>query len=489
MKQICLFILCSFLITQSCIHETKETKPNILLIVTDHWRNDWMGCIDGTNLKTPNIDQLASEGLLFTQAICNSPQCGPSRVSFASGCYAGRMGVYENNAGVFPSEVLDFDNTQRSIYYALRENGYRVGTVGKLDLTKGAGVPQKLASGFYDDIGFDDPYDWNISSGKYLKQLFPETDLYERLEKVGYQTTGKFPLDEKYFFDNLVGDKALTMIKEYNRGDKPWFLQINFHAPHPPWNAPESYLEKYTEVELPAHINQMPENKPPSVDSLAKRFMNGVTAEDISVSKQHFAAKMTLVDDWIGKYMLFMREQGIEENTVIIFTSDHGEMMYDHGLRYKEQMYEGAVRVPLIIKAKNVAIGQKSKALAELVDLYPTIMDFAGISTKDEDIDGISLSRVLLEPSLKHKDYQFSEFTSQLEWPYAVKRMVYDGKYKLIDTNGFLELYNLAEDPEELHNYADKNEEIVNNLLAVMNNYSKKSIPPQYLPNSSPWRK
>ena len=482
-NRIGLLIFCCLFISRHGFSQTKKKQPNILLIVADHWRNDWIGCIDDSDLKTPNVDKLANEGVLFTQAICNSPQCAPSRASMAAGCYAGRLGVYQNNTGVFPSKVLGFKKAQRSIYSALRENGYRVGTVGKLDLTKGAELNKDESAKFYYDIGFDDPFEWVAYDNKYLKKLYPETGLFEKYEKYGHLRTGKYPLDEKYFFDNVVGDKAFSMMKGYNRNDKPWFLQINFHAPHPPWNAPESYLKRYKGATLPAHINHMAENKPPNViTKAAKKKSEEITDEGILEIKQHYAAKMAVIDDWIGKYLSWMKVQGIDENTIIIFTSDHGEMMFDHGLTSKEQMYEGSVRVPLIITGKNVAKGQKSHALAELVDLYPTIMDFAGVSIKGEDIDGISLSKTLQNPDLKHKEYQYSEFLAKNEWPYAAIRMVYNGNFKLIENYGFKELYNLEEDPKELNNCAKQYPDVVDKLLNYMNEYSKKSIPPQYLP-------
>jgi arylsulfatase A-like enzyme len=200
---------------------------------------------------------------------------------------------------------------------------------------------------------------------------------------------------------------------------------------------------------------------------------------EVTISiQQHYAAMVTMVDEWIGKVVATLKKNEQYGNTVILFASDHGEMLGDFGLFSKTYMYEGSVRVPLIVSGPGVTARGRSAALAELVDLYPTILDLAGCAYERERLDGISLAPILTGTSKGHKVDQFSEWGGVEAPPYARRRMLFDGRYKLIDTLGFKELYDLDADPKESSNVAQKNVSIVAKLETAMQGYSQKALPP-----------
>jgi len=179
------------------------------------------------------------------------------------------------------------------------------------------------------------------------------------------------------------------------------------------------------------------------------------------------------------------QKNGQFENTVILFASDHGEMLGDFNLFSKTYMYEGSVRVPLIASGPGISARGRSAALAELVDLYPTILDLAGCSYDRDRLDGFSLAPILSSKSHEHKPYQYSEWGGVEPPPYARRRMVFDGRYKLINTLGFKELYDLDADPKESSNAAQKNLGIVVKLQTVMDGYGRKALPPLRLGRGS----
>jgi choline-sulfatase len=206
--------------------------------------------------------------------------------------------------------------------------------------------------------------------------------------------------------------------------------------------------------------------KPAWVSKKREKCSRGMGAGDLNKIKQHYAGMITLIDDWIGKMLKILDERGLRENTAIIFCTDHGEMLGEHGLFTKSCMYEGALRVPFIIAYPGAKGGCINSGLAENVDLFPTILDMAKINYDRTGLDGESLLPVIKNGEKVKRDFQFSEL--------ANTRMIFDGRYKFIENhNDINELYDLQTDPGELNNILAENAPIAQELLVKMRSIRK----------------
>lgn len=461
-------------------------RPNLLFIMADQFRTEWLGCIGKIPVFTPNLDAIVKQGVRFSRAISNGPICAPSRISMTSGLYPNRMGAYDNTAWYPPN--------QPTFYKALRDAGYRVGGVGKADLKKSSATfSGDSKSGFplMEQLGFTDSW---ITTGKLSVSAYTRYFLTDQALADEYAEDYKVRKAEQpqwyskvatvssdIYQDGYIGRKAVKLIEQFTDEcqDQPWHLFVSFVGPHPPWDAPQEYFDMYRNTQFPPSIKCMMEGKPVPVQRESERNFRDLTDNDINQVKQHYAGMITLIDYWIGKMRETLEQKGISDNTITIFTSDHGEMLGDYGVFSKNKMYEGALRVPLIISIPGITAGNESKALVELVDLYPTLLDMAGIDYVGDPLDGKSLMSILKGETNSHKNYLFSELNPIEHWPYAAKRMVCDNRYKLIIWDKFKELYDLEKDPFEMNNIANIEPDIAKKLEAIMDEFSKDAKPPQ----------
>ena len=449
-------------------------KRNILLIMADQLRADWVGEGSEKYVDTPGIRRLVSRGMRFSRAICNSPLCAPSRISTAGGVYPHRLGALDNDAN-FPVDAPTY-------YQQLRRCGYRVGVVGKTDLHKAddwwgsrGDLPLLYHLGFTDPLDTEGkanaahaPVDANGAFqplGPYQRYLLAKNHLAEFV--ADYSNRRSFPvwhaapsvLPEEDFHDSYIGRKACAFLENVPEED-PWHLFVSFVGPHDPWDPPTAYLEAYKAWAYPPSVRLSPDGKPPWVRERAAHHSGSMSEADCVNVKRHYAGAVSLIDHWIGEIMDTLERRGLQNNTTVIFTADHGELLGDHGLFQKSAMYEGALRVPLVVADSRMARGTVSDALVSLVDLYPTILDLAGIAV-DHELDGRSLVPVLTGERRDHAPWQFSELRNC--------RMVFDGRYKLIENyNEGFELYDLLDDPEESRNLAASRADKRKELQAVM---------------------
>jgi arylsulfatase len=468
-------------------HEMK--KPNILMIMADQFRFDWLSCAGAEFIRTPHIDSIADQGVRFTNAVCNSPLCAPSRASFTAGLYPHRLGVLTNHEN-YPID-------QPTIYQELRKSGYRVGVVGKTDLHK----PEH----FYGEngdrplmyhLGFTDPHD---TEGKMNAAMFKSavagveagvSDIEQETLVGPYQkylksrgVLGKFvgdyqqrfgvpvwyakesALSSEDFHDSYIGRKSCEFLENVST-ESPWHLFVSFVGPHDPWDAPRDYLQRFEKTQFPAPIVDPMLDKPNWVKAKQKKHSHGMSGNDFDQVRQNYVGMIGLIDDWVGKILATLDRKGLRENTVIIFCADHGEMMGDHGLFQKSVMYEGAIKVPLIISHPELKTKVQNDSLVELVDLYPTMLDFAAISYDHDRLDGKSLLPLIAGKSTWNKEYVISELRNT--------RMVSDGRYKLIENcNDLDELYDLSNDSDELHNLINAEPAVVERLRTNMRKIRK----------------
>ncbi len=461
---------------------------NILFIMADQLRADWVGAKPSPAI-TPHIDALMGESTRFSRAICNGPVCAPSRASLAAGLYPFRFGT-TSNRNRFPMD-------QPTVYQALRRAGYQVGLVGKMDLHKpdhyygleGA-VPFMSHLGFTHlcetegkmnagrarseplrgqerggKAAYDLQHDWPFA-GPYQKYLQEQgwleafvRDTEQRKDHLPVWHTRPSVLPDALHHDRFVGSQARRTLEQMDP-TQPWFLCVSFVGPHDPWDAPESLLQLYAQQTFAPPIVDPMEDKPAWVRARQARQSGGMPEGQIQEICRHYAANLTVIDEEIGGLMDGLRALGAWEQTTIVLTSDHGEMLGDHGLFQKAIMYEGALRVPLAIKMPGNR-GSTNLALAELVDLYPTFLEIGGVSYDPTRLDGQSLLPVVNDPSAGHKRWQVSHLERC--------SMISDGRFKLIQhVNEGPELYDLETDPQELHNLSQAAAEPLNRLQKAM---------------------
>lgn len=427
--------------------------PNILMVMSDQHRADWLGCAGAGWVRTPNIDALAKRGVRFSRAVCNSPLCAPSRSALASGLRCSSVRVLANS-DLYPLEIPTY-------YQLLRAAGYRVGCVGKTDLHKrdhweGANGDRPIMY----HLGFTDPTETEgkQSAARYAPgAVCPYTrHLVERgLAQTfhdDYRSRGYLPgrdsvLPLDAYHDDFVGRKACEFLEKVDM-ETPWHYFVSFVGPHAPWDAPSEYSRKYDPAHMPAAdaIVDPMEGKPKRMSDAHDRHSGLLTRETLAEAMRQYAGMITLIDDYVGRFVDILEERGQLDNTVIVYTSDHGEMMGDHGLFGKSVYYEAALRVPLVFAGPGIRAGGDCDALVHLNDSTPALLELAGLRIPPE-MQSSSLVPLLQGGQRELHDCQVSELRGS--------RMIFDGRFKYVEHDGDVdELYDLRADPKEVRNIA-----------------------------------
>ena len=446
--------------------------PNILMIMADQWRWDYIECAEASFVHTPNIDALAQNGVRFSNATCNSPICAPSRASLISGLYPHRNGVIHNKI-VYPINHIP------TYYQELRNNGYRVGCVGKIELHKpihfngkNGNLPVMYQAGFTDPNNTEDKLDIREFHGPYGHYL-AEKGLHEKLrydywdirrQAVPFYAEDSVLTEEDYE-DAWIGRYACNWLSDVSE-ESPWHYFVSFVVPHDPWDPPVNYAKKYRNADVPLPIQDTLINKP----SYQKRNQHteGATPEQMIKVQQQYCAMIELIDNYIGKIINVLKQRNMYENTLIVFCSDHGEKMGDHGMFYKSVPYDSSVKIPLIMRGPGVSNRGVDDALVQLFDLYPTFLETAGIKIPS-NIDAHSLMPILSGKKRKIRDYQFHELYYE-DYNY---QMVCDKRYKYVNNNYDInELYDREEDVHELNNLIDKYPDLRNRLSSALTEMS-----------------
>jgi choline-sulfatase len=438
-------------------------RPNVLFVMADQYRWDYLGAQGAGFVRTPNLDRIAARGVRFTQCTTNSPVCAPARIGLATGLQPSRVGALDNSAYLPAS--------QPTYYQYLRDHGYRVGCVGKLDLAKPAPY-----NGRYGDRpciygwGFTHPEECEgkMHAGKFPTPQGPygyflqERGLYQAFHEdyTARAASGKgwvrgashdsvLPADA--FEDAYIGQRAADWLAEVP-DDFPWHYFVSFVGPHNPFDPPTEYADRYRNAPMPPAVVDTMEGKPASV----KHKDRGLTPEEIAVTRRQYCAAIELIDDYVGRMLDALEARGQLEKTVIIFSADHGEMLGDHGLYTKSVPYEASVRVPLLVAGPDIEGGRASDALVELIDVNPTICDLVGLPAQPK-IDALSLGPVLRGETADHR----SETVSAIRH----FRCIRTERYKYVENyNAIDELYDLENDPDELVNLAESEPELAREL-------------------------
>jgi arylsulfatase len=434
-----------------------KQPPNILWICTDQQRYDTIGALGNPYVSTPNIDRLVAEGVAFTHAYCQSPICTPSRPN--------SVRAPRNGNEFFPREP-------KLVTRLLADAGYDCGLIGKLHLSSAyRRVEARVDDGYrywqYSHAPRDDwesghDYaDWVRSKGYVLGEL---TKSIEGVPAELHQTT-------------WCAEKTIEFLSEKRSG--PWLASVNIYDPHPPFNPPQAYREMFDPAAMPGplfresdlaqqarlagidfqskgrHPDELDIKNPILPKSPGEEGGSSQGGRDAKTLKAAYYAMIKLIDDQVGRILDALEATGQRENTVVLFTSDHGETLGDHGLIQKGcRFYEGLVRVPLIWSWPGVfPSGLRSDALVELTDKAPTLMELAGLEPLPE-MQGRSLLPILRgEASPEtHREFVRCEYFDAVDGPDHSRATMYrDRRYKLVVYHGHNlgELYDLENDPHE----------------------------------------
>ncbi|MCL4545968.1 MAG: sulfatase-like hydrolase/transferase [Chloroflexi bacterium] len=437
--------------------------PNIIWYCTDQQRFDTIAALGNPYVHTPHLDRLVREGVAFTHAFCQCPICTPSRASFLTGKYPSTVHVNTNGNTYFPPDEM-------LITRHLAENGYTCGLTGKLHLAGAARGPEPRINDGYSffryshaprdnwptghdyanwlrDQGLDPSAVLTVRSSLFGGLIEPSPD-HDNVPPHLHQTT-------------WCSEQALQFVQAQH--DRPWLLSINPYDPHPPYNPPWEFYRRFDPPSLPG-----PHCHPSDLEQ--QRTLAGIDFQSTPQSPEAIAAKkiqaayyamIELIDEQFGRILELLDRTGQRERTVVIFMSDHGEALGDHGLTQKGcRFFEGLVRVPLIISwPGHILEGARSDALVELLDVAPTILDVVGLPQLP-GTQGRSLLPLLTgQASLaEHRTFIRSEYYDAVDLPHHSYGTMYrDRRHKLVTYHGtgLGELYDLQEDPREFTNLWD----------------------------------
>lgn len=426
---------------------TPPDMPNILWICTDQQRWDTIHALGNPHIRTPNIDRLCAEGVAFTHAHCQNPICTPSRASFLTGMYPRYLNACTNGNESWQNEAPLITRT-------LADAGYDCGLAGKLHLSAAHNrIEPRPDDGYRVFHWSHHPHDSWPRGHAYNDWLVSQGVDYDATkERLGY-------IPAEFHQTTWCADRAIDFMREQRTG--PWLFSFNCFDPHPPLDPPQPYVDRFQLDSLPLPVwsdGSLADEAAltaagVSFQSTARR----IPPEEARLDLARYWAMIELIDENVGRLLAALEESGQRENTLVIFMSDHGHMIGDHGLANKGcRFYEGLVRVPLIISWPGTFAGdRRSDALVELVDVAPTLLELAGLPVPD-GMHGRSLLPLLngASPPAAHRDFVRSTYTETLQGPRSWGTMVRNRRHKLINYHGagLGQLFDLDHDPYELRN-------------------------------------
>ena len=441
------------------------TAPNILLICTDQQRYDALGAAGNADIRTPNLDRLAAQGVRFDRCIVQSPVCAPSRASLMTSRYPRNHGLWANGVDMAPSETLF---TAR-----LAEAGYDCGLVGKFHLGSAFGgrTEPRVDDGFRVFEWSHDPYLPGPDNHyhRWLDEHFP--GLLASTLATGNDAFDRLP--SKAHYTHWVGERTISYLREGRDPDAPFCFVANFFDPHHGFGAPPEFRDAYDPATLAAPVTRPDElaELPPIYTEASQRSYAGqlpgfaaYSSAQIQQIRADYYAMVTQVDHEVGEILRSLDEEGLAENTCVIFTSDHGELLGDHQLLLKgPMMFDCSVRVPLLIRLPGrLPAGVVRDELVQWIDLAPTLLEIAGAPALERG-QGRSLWELAATGRGDGwRDWALAEYRNSCI-PYEVPvftTMLRERDRKIVIHHGEPstrrerdgELYDLVADPDELQN-------------------------------------
>lgn len=439
---------------------------NILFIVTDEFRHDCLGVAGHPIVRTPFLDKLAGQGVRFTQAYAASPVCSPSRATLFTGRYPQVHGVKQNN--------LPFNDGEITLPRLLRAHGYRTGIVGKLHL--------QATSDWFDyaqitDGGRGDSYEAFLRASKQFITGIANTAAVPG-SLIG---TGRTPLKigtsvlpEDKYEEAWVADRAVDFLRAQKDHGQPWFLFVSMFKPHSEYVIPAPFDKMYAAKDMPLPKTfkvggeavldaSAPEPVPAAGKGKRQRATDDgpgsrarLSISDADILREviaHYYGAVTMVDKHFGRVLAALDELGLADDTVVVFTSDHGNMLGERNRMFKSIMYESSGRVPLIFRAPGrIPAGRVNEAVLDNTAILPTLLDLSGLPVP-AGVQGSSLAPVMrgVGPG------------PEAAFAWLNDKMVRQGDWKLIlplgrSKSGVAELYNVVRDPDEQSNLYERPE-------------------------------
>jgi arylsulfatase len=435
-------------------------RPNIVFVITDQQRYDTIAALGSPYVDTPNLDRLVREGTSFTRTYVTAPSCSPSRASLFTG-------VYPHSLGVLRNEEL----WRHSWVESLADAGYHCVNVGKMHTH-----PWETPLGFHERTVVEnkdrDHPNVPFFHDQWDKALFvrgerkpTRTVLRDRPDYAERLGAFDWELPEDLHADVFVGSQARWWLDTYP-GTEPFFLQIGFPGPHPPYDPVPRHLDAYRDRDVPLPVRS-PADLAAQPDALkelrahhqrndhdAVVHLENPTDQQSRRQRRHYLANVSMIDEQIGLLVDALRRRGVLDNTVIVFTSDHGDCLGDHGHSQKWTMYEPSVRVPCIVWGPGrAAAGQRIDALTSMMDLGPTVLELAGV-TPPSWMEARSLVPALRGEPWPGREYVFAEHARDLILTGTeLMTMVRDERWKLVEfvDSDQGQLFDLDADPAEEH--------------------------------------
>lgn len=409
------------------------SQPNILFICSDQHSWRFTGYAGHPLVQTPNLDRLAERGTVFESAYCGSPVCVPSRASLMTGMYPSDSNSFCN------STVWDGSKPVWATY--LRDAGYACRSVGKLDLN------DDFATGF-EEIGSSHGHRHRPD----ITSLFRRPTIYRTDER---ETVDGRPRENRHS-DEKSANSAIDFIRNAGRSSdqQPWVHWVGFNQPHSPFVGLEEYYNQYPVDEIDMPAEQDLENLHIVYQAIRhfKRVATPIPEERVRRARAGYYAMITELDEYVGRLLKSLADSGQADNTIVIYTSDHGEMLGEHGLWYKNNLYEDAAHIPLVIAGPGIPSGARVDTAVSQVDLIATMMEWTN-ATPADPLRGRSLTSLLGGAGEPHPGFAYTE--SHSEGNVTGSHMIRKDEWKYIHFTWYESLlFNLKDDPGEMLNRA-----------------------------------
>lgn len=443
-------------------------KPNILLITTDQQRYDTIRAMGYDFMVTPNLDRLAAEGCRYPNAYSCNPVCMAARHNIITGLPARYHGFddnyFEENPKVIPYDLPTFPQI-------LSDSGYDTAAVGKMHFQ-----PCRRHNGFT-KMELMEEIPRNLDDDEYAKYLkengYGDVQSIHGVRHLLYMLPQRSLIDEAHHGSSWVSERSIHYLKE-NAGKRPFFLWASFIAPHPPFDVPDGWADLYKGKELPplkaskTPVSTAAEGKKCIADYPEERYLQR--------ARELYYASISFVDYNIGKILDYLKETGEYDNTLILFTSDHGEMLGDYGTFQKMLPYDSASRIPFIARyPKKLDAGSIDGRFVDLNDLLPTFLDIAGaVYPRPEILPGES---IFIKGGKKERSVQYVEYGHENKRWICLRNKRY--KYNYYYGGGREELFDMEQDPDETTNllYGNPGSEILavkEDLRFLLTEYEKR---------------
>jgi iduronate 2-sulfatase len=440
-------------------------RPNVLLICVDDLK-PVLGCYGDKIAKTPNIDRLAGQGVLFESAYCNQAVCSPSRNALMTSLRPQTLGIYDlaTNFRRSRPDVV-------TIAQHFQQGGYTTQAMGKV-FHEGHGNGE-------DEVSWTVPH-WRPKAGQYQLAASQENKRANNNGARGTATESADVADEAYGDGQIAIEAAARITAAAENKDQPFFIACGFLKPHLPFVAPKKYWDLYDPKTVPMPpVTEVPRNAPsyaPQFGGELRQYSDmpregAISEEDTRRLIHGYYAATSYTDAQIGRVLEALDASGARNNTIVVLWGDHGWHLGDHGMWCKHTNYEQATRIPLIISSPGCAAGQKSRALIETVDVYPTLCELAGLPARD-GLDGLSAAATLKSPDVQTRESVIHVYPRGERLGRAIRtnrfRMV-EWKVPGADASeAEYELYDYEEDPLETVNIAGSNPEVLAKLKAIL---------------------